>query len=336
MAALTLAVAGLAHPHVETILAEAEHRREVELVGIADPDPGIRTDRAARHGVPVYVDHRDLLTDLHPDVLGVAAVNADRAQLVADGIAAGCHVIADKPLCTTLADLEGLEVAVTTGPGTLTLLLEKRGYPETRAAMAVAEQGELGAITTVRAAGPHRLSPGTRPDWMFDHDAYGGLLNDLAVHDLDLARVFLALTGGDVSSGLVRACLGDSGRPPAGFADHGTALVQFAGGQAADVAVDWLSPEGAPYHGDYRMHLTGTEGTADVLWRRRQLLVTTHSQRPREVALPPPSRPAQAVFDAILSGSPVSPDLADTFEATRLALLAQRAAETGESLPFGR
>jgi predicted dehydrogenase len=328
---LRMAVAGLRHPHVETMLAEAD-RKEVDLVAISDTDQDVRAERAAALGVPGHPDHRALL-GLAPDVLAVAAVNCDRAQIIVDALAAGCHVLADKPMCTTLADLDAIDRAARRSSGSLTLLLEKRWYPETQACIAVVEQGELGDVVAIEASGPHRLRPSTRPAWMFDPLRYGGLLNDLAVHDLDLARLFGRYTG-TVSAGTITAVVRTSRSDPPGFADHGAALVAFDGGPVMQASVDWLSPESAPYHGDYRMRLTGTRGTADLRWRERRLTVATDDRPPRELALGPPPRAAAAVFDALLAGDPLEPDLDDSIEATRLALLAQHAADTGTPQRF--
>jgi predicted dehydrogenase len=325
MTRLRMAVAGLRHPHVETMLAEAE-RDGVDLVAISDTDEDVRVQRAASLGVPGHADHRALL-GLSPDVLAVAAVNSDRAAIIVDALAAGCHVLADKPMCTTLADLDAIDRAARSSSGSLTLLLEKRWYPETQACLAVVEQGELGDVVATEASGPHRLRPSTRPAWMFDPLRYGGLLNDLAVHDLDLARLFGRYTG-TVSSGTITALARASRSDPPGFADHGAALVAFDGGPSVLSSVDWLSPESAPYHGDYRMRLTGTRGTADLRWREQRLTVATHDRPPRDIALGPPPRAAQTFFDALLAGDPLEPDVDDSIEATRLALLAQRAADT--------
>ncbi len=326
-----MAVAGLRHPHVETMLAESR-RQEVDLIGIADSDDSVRSDWSAALGVPGHSDHRDLLA-LSPDVLAVAAVNGDRAEIIVDGLAAGCQVIADKPMCTTLAELDAIGSAARASAGTLTLLLEKRWYPETLACLAIVREGELGDVVAIESSGPHRLLPATRPAWMFDPLRYGGLLNDLAVHDLDLARMF-GRVAGTVATGTVTAVARSSRSDPTGFADHAAALVAFDGGPVVQASVDWLSPEAAPYHGDYRMRLTGTSGTADLKWRERRLIIATHDQPPRDIALGSPPRAAQAVFDALLAGDPLEPDLDDSIEATRLALLAQRAADTGTPQRF--
>jgi predicted dehydrogenase len=236
-------------------------------------------------------------------------------------------------MCTTLADLDAIVTAARSSTGSLTLLLEKRWYPETQACLEVVRRGEIGDVVAIESSGPHRLRPAGRPAWMFEPLRYGGLLNDLAVHDLDLARLF-GRVAGTVSTGTVTAVARASRSGPTGFADHAAALVQFDGGPMVQASVDWLSPDAAPYHGDYRMRLTGTEGTADLQWREGRLTVATHDRAPRDLALGARPRAAQAVFDALLDGNPLEPDLDDSIEATRLALLAQRAADTATPQRF--
>ena len=46
--------------------------------------------------------------------------------------------------------------------------------------------------------------------------------------------------------------------------DHAHALMEFDGGMKGIVVADWLTPDAAPYHGDYRLYVTGTRGTAEI------------------------------------------------------------------------
>jgi len=86
---------------------------------------------------------------------------------------------------------------------------------------------------------------------------------------------------------------------------------------------------GSPVHGDYRMKLIGTGGTAELLWARNRLVLTTHEQAPYDVPLPAGHRPAELPLLALAAGN--EPDITTdrSILATRLALLAQQSAETG-------
>lgn len=320
-----LAVAGLRHPHIETILDEARLRPDVELVAIAEVDPDIRAEQAARLGVPAHADHRELLDRGDVDVVGIGAVNADRGRIAADALRRGVHVIADKPLCTTMAALAEVEAAWTAGDAVLSIAFEKRFYPPTLAFDRLFADGTIGRLAVVAASAPHKLKRASRPAWMFDHAAYGGVVNDLAVHDLDLLLHYSGAKSGSLQA--FARNVGNTDRPD--FQDTAVVALQTDDDLLATTEVHWLSPEAADYHGDYRMRLVGTEGTAELLWKDDLLTVATHTRPPWTEPLPPRQRPAEDFFDALLAGRPPRVSAEASFAATRLALLAQDSADRG-------
>lgn len=316
---IRLAIAGLRHPHIDTIIAEAQIREDVTLVGIAEPDPTIRAGYADRLDVPAVADYRDLLD--RADVVGIGAINSERAAIACAALDAGAHVIADKPLATTLSDVDAIEAAWRRSGRLLSVAYEKRFYPPTLAAEAI--RPELGDLVIVAASAPHKLSRQRRPDWMFRHRTYGGILNDLAVHDLDLFLHFTNATKGTVDA--VAGNRGNTDRPE--FQDYGVATVQAHDGPVGTFEAHWMSPEAAEYHGDYRMRLVGTNGTAELLWKDDRLEVATHERPPRVVSLPPGRRAAEDFFDALVDNRApaISPNAA--LAATRLALWTQQSAD---------
>ncbi|TDW24539.1 Gfo/Idh/MocA family protein [Kribbella kalugense] len=306
-------IAGAAHPHVAYATAEVDRVSSFELVAVADPSRETAERWAAPYDAKVFTDHQQMLREVEPDVVMVAGIYGDRGQAVVDALNAGCHVIADKPLCTTLEDLDAITEAAHRTGRHVTLLLEKRYYPVTLAALE--SSSLLGTIHGVSSSGPHKLNRPTRPAWFFDRKQYGGLLNDLAVHDLDAALLFTGLTGGTISGVVVDELYG---------------VATLSGpGALVTAGVDWLNPAGSPMHGDYRMKLVGTEGTAELLWARKRLVLTTTDLAPHDVPLPAGYRPAELPLQALAAGN--EPDITTErgLLATRLALLAQQSADNG-------
>jgi predicted dehydrogenase len=296
---LRLAVLGAAHSHVRYALDEADLRDDVELVGVSDSD------------------HRRLLEEQHPDVVMVADVYADRGAAIVDALAAGAHVLADKPLCTDLGQLDAIEKAARASGRTVSLLLEKRHYPETLAARALLDAGELGELVQVASTGPHKLNRSSRPEWFLRRETYGGILGDLAVHDVDLVLLLSGATGGTVAGATERS----------GEFDRYGSLLLRAGAVTATIEVNWLTPAASPWHGDYRMRLTGTRGTAELFWAQGRLVVTTDDAPPHQVELPPGRRPAEEALDAFVAGREPEAGTAASLLATRVALLAQESAD---------
>ena len=326
---MRVAIAGAAHPHVQYLLDEVRSRPELQLVGVFDADLSLSAPIAEEFEAASFTQLDDLLAQA-PEVVYVAGVYADHAEATIAGLAAGCHVLVDKPLCTTLADLDRIEQAAATATGVLSLLLEKRYYSPTRALLALHTEGVLGEVVGITSLGPHKLNPTTRPGWFFDRARYGGLLNDLAVHDLDLALLLM-----DDPSARVRGVIPTSGagtstglavqQAPWPRFGHATLATDAA---IASCHVDWLTPAGSAVHGDYQMRVIGTRGVAEVFWAQNRLVLTTDEAPSHEVELPAASRPAELVIDALLAGRTPDVTAAASIRATRAALLAQHSADT--------
>jgi predicted dehydrogenase len=315
-----MAIAGAAHPHVEYALDEAARSPELEVVAVADPSSDVAEKWAAPFGARTFTDHRRMLAEIAPDIVVVAGIYGDRAAVVIDALRAGCDVVADKPLCTTLDELDAIEDAAAETGRSVTLLLEKRSYPETIAALRIVRSGELGTIVGIASMGPHKLNRPTRPAWFFDAARYGGILTDLAVHDIDAALLFTGATEG-VVSGAVTGAL--PGHPD--FATYGVVSI-ITPNALITADVSWLTPAASELHGDYRMRITGTEGTAELFWARHRLVVTTSTVPTREVELPAGFRPAERALAALARGEAPDSSTREGILATRLALHAQRSA----------
>ena len=322
-----IGIAGAAHPHVEYAVEEVSRSPELHIVGVSDPSADVAAKWAAPFGARVFTDHRLMLSEVTPDIVVVAGIYGDRGAVVVDALHAGCDVVADKPLCTTLDELEAIEDAARTSGRSVTLLLEKRYYPETIAALEIVRSGELGSIVGIASTGPHKLNRSTRPRWFFEGALYGGILNDLAVHDIDAALLFAGVRAGVVRGSVVAAL---PGAPD--FATYGIASVATPE-VLVTAEVNWLTPAASDLHGDYRMRVTGTEGTAELFWARRSLVLTTSSKPTHEIALPEGFRPAEKPLLALAHRE--LPDISthESILATRLALLAQRSA-LSSSEPF--
>lgn len=322
---MKVAVIGAAHGHVGYALSEIPQRRELDLVGVVEPDEGFRTQFLADWGhVPAYDTTEELFSKHAVDVAVVAGVYSRRTQDTLDALEAGAHVLADKPLLLALSEIEAVRAASERSGRHISLMFEKRAYPTTLAFRQLFEAGTIGDIALIASTGPHKLLQERRPEWFLDRATYGSIAADLPIHDIDLV---LALTG--ASSGTVSALSGNTSpdRHP-GFDDH-VALLMRAGGVAATMDAHWMHPNGSDVHGHYRMRIVGTEGTAEIDWAYNKLLVTTHTQAEREEPLPPGQRPTESYFDAVLAGREPEVGTAESLLASKVALLAGESARLG-------
>ncbi|CAM3795276.1 Gfo/Idh/MocA family protein [Tsukamurella ocularis] len=144
-----------------------------------------------------YADHRALIAGEaaradRVDAVIVATRPSSHAEIACDLLAAGFHVISEKPLTDTAADARRVAAAVAESGRRLMLTHCYSGYPMVRQAREMVARGDLGRITLVEsrfASGMYAAStpPGA---WRVDGTEGGvtALIADLGTHALHLAE----------------------------------------------------------------------------------------------------------------------------------------------------
>lgn len=202
-----------------------------------------------------------LLDDVSVDMIVCAAVPADRAALAVRAMRAGKDVMVDKPGVTTAAQLADVEAAAAeTGRIFSVCFSERFIVPATIVAGKLIADGAIGRVVQTIGLGPHRLNRAIRPDWFFDKARFGGILTDIASHQIDQ---FLHFTG-STDAAIVASATGHFGGPDLpSFEDFGEVLLRSdrAGGY---VRVDWFTADGLPTWGDGRLTILGAEGTIEL------------------------------------------------------------------------
>jgi predicted dehydrogenase len=170
------------------------------------------------------------------DAVLVATPPGCHAADARQAMAAGVHVLVEKPLATTLADADELVELSQAGGHALTYGENLAFAPVVLASIAAAER--------LRASGPLRhlevRALQGRPDWGgFLHAEWGGgVLFDLGVHPLAVA---LLLAGGDAQVVAVRARL--DGAPDIDVDEYAEVELIFADGLVGRVVTSWRAAE---------------------------------------------------------------------------------------------
>ena len=211
--------------------------------------------------IPRVADRRQLLDDPSIALVSCAAIPCDRAAHAIEALRAGKDFMADKPGVTTLAQLDQVRrTQRETGRIWTVNFTERFEVRAVTRALALVRDGAIGDIVQTVGLGPHRLNRALRDPWFFDRAKYGGVLVDIASHQIDQFLAFTGATDADV----VLARAGNVAHPadPA-FEDFGE--IVLASGQAnAYIRVDWFTPDGLPTWGDGRLFVTGTTGSIEL------------------------------------------------------------------------
>ncbi|MEP1207725.1 MAG: Gfo/Idh/MocA family oxidoreductase [Rhizobiaceae bacterium] len=211
--------------------------------------------------VPRSDDRQALLDDNTIDLVLIAAIPADRAVLAIEAMRHGKDVMVDKPGCTTheqLADIK--EVVAATGRIWSINFSERFEVASVTRATELVRDGAIGKVVQTVGLGPHRLNRATRPDWFFDPARYGGILCDIASHQIDQ---FLHFTGSQDAT-VTMASAGNFANPDdPGLQDFGEVSLRSDQGHGY-IRVDWYTPDALPTWGDGRLTILGTDGYIEL------------------------------------------------------------------------
>ena len=242
-----------------------------EPVGFSSDDPAAAVAAATRSRWPEvawFDDGSSLLTDPSIDLIVTAAVPDQRAAIAVEALTNGKDVVADKPGCVTLDQLDAIERAVASSGRFWSVTFSERF--EVRCAIKAGQlvrDGRIGRVVQTLGLGPHREGDRThlaggqgRPEWFYDRDRTGGILTDIASHQIDQ---FLWFTGSEeaeiVSSTVANYTHPESPR----MQDFGEVTLR-SGNAHGYVRVDWYTPHGLPTWGDGRLVILGTEGYIEL------------------------------------------------------------------------
>jgi predicted dehydrogenase len=259
---MRFAAIGLDHRHIYHLVGE-NVAAGAECVGYCPQTSDPRVLDGFRERFPHLqpVERGRLLDDPSIDFVVCAAIPVDRAEIAMQAMRAGKDVMVDKPGAVTEAQVEAIEaVARETGRLFSICFSERFVVRACEAASRLVAEGAIGPVVQTTGLGPHRLNRAIRPDWFFRPEAFGGILTDIASHQIDQ---FLHFTG-NAGAKIVASTVANHALPdvPA-FEDFGEILLR-AGNASGYIRVDWYTPDGLAAWGDGRLFLLGTGGTIEL------------------------------------------------------------------------
>jgi predicted dehydrogenase len=259
---LRIAAIGLDHRHIYHLVGELV-AAGAECVGYCPQTSDARVLDGFRERFPDLpaIDRERLFGDPQIDVIVSAAIPRDRAAIAIRAMMSGKDVMVDKPGAITLAEVAQIErVARDTGRIHSICFSERFVVRACEVASRPVAAGEIGRVIQTVGLGPHRLNRAIRPDWFFDTAAYGGILTDIASHQVDQFLHFTGASGAEI----VAAAAENRGTANAPhFEDFGEILLR-SGEASGFIRVDWFTPDGLSTWGDGRLFILGTAGYIEL------------------------------------------------------------------------
>jgi predicted dehydrogenase len=238
-----------------TALGTLALAEQVRLVALVDLDPAVAQARAEKHGLAVETsdDLAAMLQRHKPDLVFDLVIPAARAAVVTQALAAGAHVLSEKPMANTMDEARALATAAERAGRIHAVIQNRRFLPGIRRARALIQSGALGTLTAVHVdffVGAHFGG--------FRDQMRNVLLLDMAIHTFDAARF---VSGCEPVAVYCRET-----NPTGSWYAHGAsadALFDLQGGATMTYRGSWCA-EGANTAWEATWRIIGTKGT--LLW----------------------------------------------------------------------
>lgn len=320
---MKIAFAGLRHGHIFVLYDMAKENPLHEITGAFEEDRDARQAAEMRGIDCVYETFDALLADPAVEAVALGGCYADRGGMAIKALQAGKHVIADKPLCTSLEELDAIEALAKAQSLRVSCMFTMRFEKKIRALKALAESGALGEVNNVYFGGQHPLQYGRRPMWYFEKGRHGGVINDIAIHGIDVLQYALGLS---VDKVLAARCWNKFAEVEPDFKDSAQLMLTAQNGAGILADVSYAIPDGVefslPWY--WQFYIWGTKGTIRFSLNEEVSYYYLSGQKD-PILLEEPEVEEDYLTD-FYRQSGVLP-MEDVFSATRATLEAQRHAE---------
>ncbi len=256
-APVRFSVIGLNHGHIYSLTHTLLKAGGV-LVDFYAPEKDLALKYSEHFPKARQVENENIILEDASILLVVSAgIPSERASLGIRAMQHGKDYLVDKPGFTSLKQLEECRRVQAKTRRIYSVFFSERLENGTSAkAGALIKAGAIGRVVSTTGLGPHRISVSGRPSWFFKKEKYGGILADLASHQMDQ---FLFYTG-STKAEIVSSAVANYKFPEyPGLEDFGECMVRGNRGTGY-IRVDWYTPNGLPTWGDGRLTILGTEG----------------------------------------------------------------------------
>ncbi|HEX5497702.1 MAG TPA: Gfo/Idh/MocA family oxidoreductase [Thermomicrobiales bacterium] len=235
-------------------------RPRVEIALVCDVDPARRSDAKERYAIDAFTtDERELIDNPDIDAIFVLTSMPEHFRLARAALAAGKHVLVEKPMAMTLDEAAELVDLARRSPGYLVCAPHVVLSPTYQAIWQRLQRGDIGRVLSAR--GFYGWSGPTWGPWFYQPG--GGAMFDLGVYNvttltglLGPAKRVMAMSGIAIPERIV------DGQPLAVRTDDNAQLLLDFGGASYAVVTTGFTIQKYNVPG---IELYGTDGTIQMI-----------------------------------------------------------------------
>lgn len=221
-----------------------------EVVAIASRNADSAARAADQLGIPVsYGSYEQLLESEEVDAIYIPLPNNMHAEWTIRGAEAGKHILCEKPLAMSVAEIEEMERACQSAGVLLGEAFMYRHHPTWLEAVRLVSEGAIGELQAVQSWFSYFNDDPTNIRNKIENG--GGALMDIGCYCISLSRLLF-----DSEPSVIKSTVR---RDPVMSVDIVTsAILEFSGGRQAAFTCSTRSED------DQRVHIVGTTGRIDI------------------------------------------------------------------------
>ncbi len=187
----TVQVGLIGSQFISTIHAESLRQcASATLAAVASPTPGNASAFAAKHHIPRhFLDYRRMVERPEIDMVVVGVPNYLHCEVVLECLAAGKHVVVEKPFCMNLAEADRMIAAAKSAGRKLMYAEELCFAPKYLRLKQLLDCGALGTATLLKQSEKHD-GPHAAHFWDVSRSG-GGVTMDMGCHAIEFFRWML-------------------------------------------------------------------------------------------------------------------------------------------------
>ena len=191
---------GIAQSHKNAHLQfEAEGREKLVAVCDIDPEQVKRRIKINLEDAPevcgghfnVYTDYEEMLRSEDVDLVDICVPSFLHAKIATEMLERGYNVLSEKPMALNSADCEMMLAAYEKAKKNGKYLMIGQClhfYPEYEYLKACIDDGRFGKVTSAVFQRLSGIPMWSWQNWYWDYEKAGGVITDMQIHDLDMAR----------------------------------------------------------------------------------------------------------------------------------------------------
>jgi D-xylose 1-dehydrogenase (NADP+, D-xylono-1,5-lactone-forming) len=220
-----------------------------QLVAVASRDQARASEYAKKWEIPTaYGSYEALLADPNIDVIYNSLPNSMHAEWTIKAAQAGKHVLCEKPLASTVDEVDAMAAAAQKAGIYLTEAFMYRHHPQTLKVKSLVESGAIGKLRLIKGA--FSFSIAREDDIRLNKELAGGSIWDVGCYPISYARVIAGAEPVEVSGWQVTS--------KSGVDETFAGQMRFPG----DVYAQFDSSFRAPFR--THIEIVGSEATINV------------------------------------------------------------------------